>query len=154
MDPDKEKFLKTLINQLKKKQAGLEKKITQAKKRTGKAESARTSWSDHTLTDIEDEISIFSQQLKTVQAQLKEIQGFQDQKVPLKKVVPGSLIGVDIDGEKQTLLIVRSPVGSFEQGLLSTQSPLGKTLVDKKANQSFTVSTPVEPLKVKLLRVV
>lgn len=154
MDPDKKSFLKNLVSQLDKKGRALEKKITQAKKRMGKAESARASWSDHTLTDIEDEISILSQQLRTNQAQLKEIQGFQEQKTSSDKVTPGSLVTVEIDSEKQTLLVISSPVGSFEQGLLSLQSPLGKTLADKKTDQSFTVPTPVEPLKVKVLKVI
>lgn len=154
METEKEKFLKNLTSQLNKKKRVLEEKITQAGLRRGQAESARASWSDHTLTDIEEEVAILTQQLRTTQAQLKEIQGFLKQKTSFRQVVPGSLVMIAVDGEKQTLLVTNSPVGSFEQGLLSTQSPLGQALLNKEASQAFTLPTPIEPLKVKLLGVV
>lgn len=153
MDPGKEGFFKNLINCLDQKRRDLEGKINQAKKRIGKAESARASWSDHTLTDIEDEISILTQQRNTVEAQLKEIRAFQSQPSSSDRVIPGSLVTIELEGEKQTLLVVNSSAGSFEQGLLSAQSPLGKGIVGKGSNQSFTVPTPVEPLKVRILKI-
>ena len=153
MDSDREKFIQKLIRQLKKKKEGLKEKIAAARIRTSQAESARTSWSDHTLTDIEEEISILTQQKNTVKAQLEEIQAFLASPSSPDRAVPGSLVTIEIDGEKETLLIVRAAVGSFEDGLLSTQSPLGKALVNQKTGQDLTAPTPTKPLSVKLLKV-
>jgi len=153
MNKKREEFIKNLLKNLNQKKSGLEEKINQAKKRMGKAESARTSWSDHTLTDIEEEIAIFNQQLKAVTSQIKEIESLSKQKIPSDKVAVGSLVTVEVGGEKQTFFLISSPVASLEQNLLSTHSPIGKALIGKKEGQAFTLPTPAGSLKVKILNV-
>jgi len=153
MNKKRGEFVKNLLKNLNQKKSGLEEKINQAKKRMGKAESARTSWSDHTLVDIEEEITILNQQLKAVTSQIKEIESLSKQKIPSDKVAVGSLVTVEVGGEKQTFFLISSPVASLEQNLLSTHSPIGKALIGKKEGQAFTLPTPAGSLKVKILNV-
>lgn len=153
MNPQRNKFLEKLINQLNKKKSGLEEKIAQAKKRMSEAEGPMQSWSDHTQADIEEEIAILIQQHKTIESQIKEIKGLFQQKIPSGEAALGSIVAVEIDGERDTFFLINSQIANFEQGLLSIQSPLGKTLVGKKEGQNFALPAPTAPLKVKVLKV-
>lgn len=141
MNHKREEFVKNLLKNLNQKKVGLEEKIARAKKRIGETEGPMQSWSSHAHADIEEGIAILNQQLNAVEVQIKEIESLSRQKIPSDKVAAGSLVTVETDDEKQTFFLVSSPVASFEEGLLSTQSPLGKALLGKKEGQTFTTST-------------
>lgn len=143
---------KSLITRLMKKEDWLEKKIAQAKRKMGKVEGPMQSWSSHAQTDIKGELHLLLQQLKTVKGQLHEVRKRTNPKPKQKTVTAGSIVTIEIDDEKKTFLLIDSPSGSPEQSLLSTQSPIGKALIGKKEGQSFTISTPTGPLKIKITK--
>ena len=154
MNQTRQDLITNLLDKLGQKKSRLEIKIAQAGKRMRKAAAReKASWSDHSIRDAEEEIAILTQQLKTTEAQIKEIKSLSKQKTSSDRAALGSVITIEIDGEKQTFLLIGSPMANFEQGILSTQSPLGKALIGKKGGQNFTISTPTGSLEVKVLGV-
>lgn len=155
MNQKYESFLKGFLDNLTKKKSVFEEKIAQAKKKMAQAaKREQGSWSDHSIRDAEEGIALLIQHLKTVEDQIKEIKSFSRSKISSDKIALGSMVTAEIDGKKQTFVLVGSPVGNLEEGFLSIQSPIGKALVGKKEGQRFTVPLQTGSLEVKVVKLI
>ena len=65
----------------------------------------------------------------------------------------GSKVTVDFDGDEEIYTIVGAIEAKPTEGMISTESPIGRALVGKRAGQTTNVSTPGGLTPVKILRV-
>ncbi|HYP60491.1 MAG TPA: GreA/GreB family elongation factor [Thermomicrobiales bacterium] len=65
----------------------------------------------------------------------------------------GSTVVVDIDGDQEQYVLVRSEAATPSHGLLSIESPLAQALLGKQAGEIAEVESPAGWMSVRLLRV-
>ena len=65
----------------------------------------------------------------------------------------GSKVTVDFDGDEEVYTIVGAIEAKPTEGMISTESPIGRALIGKRAGQSASVSTPGGVTPVKIIRV-
>ena len=53
------------------------------------------------------------------------------------KVIPGSKVVYDIDGETETLTILGDNESDLKNGIISSATPMAKALVDKHINETI-----------------
>lgn len=68
-----------------------------------------------------------------------------------KKCILGSKVKVKINSEEETYHLVGQFEANSTQNKISTKSPIGKALLNKKIGQSVTVKLPNQTLKIKIL---
>lgn len=71
----------------------------------------------------------------------------------LEKIEVGSTAVVEIEGEKDTYMIVDSAEADPTQGRVSAESPVGKALLNTKVGDEVEVDLPQIKLKYKILEV-
>jgi transcription elongation factor GreA len=65
----------------------------------------------------------------------------------------GSKVTVDFDGDEEVYTIVGAIEAKPTEGMISTESPIGRALIGKREGQSASVSTPGGVTPVKIIRV-
>lgn len=65
----------------------------------------------------------------------------------------GSIVSVNLDGEKLTYELVGSTEADPLSGKISIESPIGSALLGKKVGEKLTADTPSGPVTVKVLKV-
>ena len=65
----------------------------------------------------------------------------------------GSIVSVNLDGEKLTYELVGSTEADPLSGKISVESPIGSALLGKKVGEKLTANTPSGPVTVKVLKV-
>src|SRR5579883_691886 len=70
-----------------------------------------------------------------------------------EKVAIGSTITVDEDGARHTYTIVGSVGADADRGWITSESPLGAALLDRREGDRVTVATPSGPRVVTLLSI-
>ena len=69
------------------------------------------------------------------------------------KVTMGSRVTVAMDGEKLTYEIVGSTEANPSEGKISSESPIGSVLLDRKVGEKTTAQTPGGEMQVKVLKI-
>jgi transcription elongation factor GreA len=65
----------------------------------------------------------------------------------------GSKVTVDFDGDEELYTIVGAIEAKPTEGMISTESPIGRALIGKRAGQTASVSTPGGVTPIKIIRV-
>lgn len=65
----------------------------------------------------------------------------------------GSRVTVDFDGDEEVYTIVGAIEAMPTEGMISTESPIGRALIGKRAGQTTSVSTPGGVTPIKIIRV-
>jgi len=68
-------------------------------------------------------------------------------------IIIGSCIKVDFDGQEKSFEIVGANEADPLKGLISYDSPLGKSFLGKKVNDEFIVEVPRGNIKCKILKI-
>lgn len=66
----------------------------------------------------------------------------------------GSRVKVEIDGEKETYIIVNPYESNPADGKISYESPVGKALIDKQPGEEVTVKLPHTEIKYRIIEIV
>jgi len=91
--------------------------------------------------------------VRQLQQQVAKLASIDISKLPRDRASYGStLLLRDIDrGEELTYRLVTPEEADFEQGLISTSSPIGKSLLNKEEGDEIRVQTPNGPRKFEII---
>lgn len=92
--------------------------------------------------------------VRQLQQQVAKLASIDISKLPRDRASYGStLLLRDIDrGEELTYRLVTPEEADFEQGLISTSSPIGKSLLNKEEGDEIRVQTPNGARKFEIIR--
>ena len=88
------------------------------------------------------EQSIIEGRILEIQAMLKNAQIIHASKHTTGKVALGDKIAVEVEGDKETFSLVGSAESDPAAGLISIESPLGKSLLGAQVGEKVQVSIP------------
>jgi transcription elongation GreA/GreB family factor len=125
-------------------------RLAELAKKKASADGPRTSWHSTIHIDIEIQIEGYGHYQKRcleVLAALENRQPFS-----IERVCKGSIILLDIEGEIRSYIVVDdggAAIGDYL--IISRQSPIGKAIWGKRVGERAEVSTPQDPIPVKIL---
>jgi len=92
--------------------------------------------------------------VRQLQQQVAKLASIDISRLPRDRASYGStLLLRDIDrGEELTYRLVTPEEADFEQGLISTSSPIGKSLLNKEEGDEIRVQTPNGPRKFEIIK--
>jgi len=102
--------------------------------------------------DARNEQSFIEGRIQEVEYMLKYAEVAENGK-KADKVSMGSRVTVMIDGEKVSYEIVGSTEANPSDGKISSESPIGAVIIDKKAGETVTAQTPGGALKIKIVSI-
>ena len=102
--------------------------------------------------DARNEQSFIEGRIQEVEYMLKHAEIVENGK-KTDKIVMGSQVTVLIDGEKMTYEIVGSTEANPSEGKISSESPIGAVIFDRKVGEVVTAQTPGGELKIKIMSI-
>jgi len=139
------------VESLKKELSGLKdklpvaiKRLAQAREKGDLSENSEYNYAREDLEFLENKID----EIKDVLAKVKVVSGKNSGKIGI-----GSKVEVEIDGEKETYLMVNEFEANPTKRKISDKSPLGVFLLGKKAGEKGVVDLPGGKLKLEILKV-
>lgn len=144
---EREEIKHFLLSEIEKEQE----KIRALGKAKAEADGARTSWSSHQVYDLENEISQHNLYLVRCQTILRSLEDI----APSDNIGVGSIVILSIEGNMGKYLILEEKGGSIgKYFVLSTQSPIGKAILGRRAGQEVKARVPQGTVSIKILKVV
>lgn len=125
------------------------KKIAALNASKADADGPRSSWSSHHLQDLEQDIAQHTAYLQQCREILSSLQ-----KAPAQSVEEGAIVTLNIEGEREDFLAVKSGGGDIKGHLLiSKQSPIGKAIWGERAGEEAKAETPQGTLSIKIVAI-
>lgn len=102
--------------------------------------------------DARNEQSFVEGRIKEIEYLLKNAKVYENGKGG-GKIVLGSTVVIEMEGEKVTYEIVSSNEASPLEGKISNISPIGSALLGAKKGDSITANTPAGGIEIKVLEI-
>lgn len=102
--------------------------------------------------DAKNQQSFIEGRIQELSEMIKQAKVVSDQR-DTTKVSVGDRVDVDCNGEKSTYTIVGSTESNPMEGKISADSPIAKSLMDKKTGDAVEISVPDGVLKCKILKI-
>ncbi|MGB3988479.1 MAG: GreA/GreB family elongation factor [Minisyncoccales bacterium] len=98
--------------------------------------------------ELNPEFVHFQDDLASIDIRLAELESVFKNTKPIRpakgKVGIGAMVTVSVDGQEDKLLIVEALEADPAAGKISIESPVGKALLDKRAGEEVSISSPIE----------
>ncbi|RME10086.1 MAG: GreA/GreB family elongation factor [Ardenticatenia bacterium] len=102
-------------------------------------------------------IGLGQEKAKAVIALKKDIERFASLKSPIIHSQPtvqiGSTVRILLDNQEETFTIVHPTESNPTKGLISFESPIGKALLERQENETFTALTPSGKITITILKI-
>ncbi len=132
-----------LINILTKRKSEIKKRLDDKMRKFAKADSGRTARFPTGRVELEAEILSFKQTISNIDGILYDIEQIQNRNKESDSVNIGSVVTIDINGTEKSFLVLQNGL-ELSLGIISIESPLGKSLYNAKKGDTVTYETPTE----------
>ncbi len=102
---------------------------------------------------LQTELDLIEEKIEKLENILKNSKIIRKRKKPPKKVVLGTTVRIEINGEIDEFTIVGTLEADPVNKKISTSSPIGKALLGKKEGETITIKTPIVNHRCKILKI-
>ncbi len=141
----------TLVEKYINKVTDLEKVLKTKRFDIGEADSGKESRFPTGRVELEDQIQQIENNLfeaKNLLKLLRELPPDQDKNL----IIIGSTVTLELEGTPKTFLLIKG-AGNFNEGILSIDSPLGKSVLGKGSGESISLNSNEGSSTIKILSI-
>lgn len=103
--------------------------------------------------DARNEQSFIEGKIQEIEYTLKYADIVENSVKKSDKVALGSVVTVDMEGDKMTIELVGSAEADPSSGKISSESPIGAAIFGRKAGEKIVASTPGGQISLKVLKI-